>query len=322
MRNALRVASSLALSASLCGCGSQPGGAGDMAGGSGLQVGIGPLALMPGEEKTYCSTVRLGNAEAVDVVTLQSELAPGSHHLVLYQSSATSEARTPTPCQPFEGITTGETPLFIAETQTTTLTLPSGVAYHFAAGQMVKLEAHYINATTGAINGMGTVSLTAGSGGAYQQAGFMFCGSMRQLDQTGIPPDTQRYTLDPGFYGGGGDVDFTKLKVFAFTSHEHHLGSEVTIAKSTAASSPGTLLYDNTSWDHPPLQLYDDAHLLTFGAGEGFRWQCSYDSLDATPKPTTTTYYGLSAVSNEMCFIWAYYYPSVGRFVGPNDCID
>jgi hypothetical protein len=275
---------------------------------------------MPGEEKTVCSTLRLGNATAVDVVQMQAQLATGSHHLILYLSDATTEASTPVPCQPFEGITAGETPIFIAETETTTLKLPSAAAYHFPAGQMVKLEAHYINLTSNAVNGMGTVKLTSGTSGSYSKADIMFCGSTAQLSQQGVPANTQRFTLNPGFYGGGGDVDFSKLKVFAFTSHEHHLGAEVTISKSTSASAPGTQLFDNTDWEHPPLQTYDDAHLLTFGAGEGFRWQCSYDSLDASPRPTMTTYFGLSAISNEMCFIWAYYYPSVGRFVGPSDC--
>src|SRR5262249_30298314 len=162
-----------------------------------------------------------------------------SHHLILYTSSATSEAPTPVPCMPFEGVTKGETPLFIAETLTTTLTLPTGVAYHFAPGQMVKLEAHYINATNAPINGMCTVSLSTGAAGMCQEADIMFCGSTVQLTHEGVPADTARYSLNPGFYAGGGDVDFAKLKVFAFTSHEHHLGSEVTIAKSTSASDPG-----------------------------------------------------------------------------------
>jgi hypothetical protein len=227
----------------------------------------------------------------------------------------------PTDCTPFSGIQNGEVPIMIAESSLTTLKLPTGVAYHFTAGEMVKLEAHYINATPNMLNGMGQITFYAGASGvSYQPADIMFCGSTLQLIQTGVPPNDSDFQLNPGFYAGGPGVDFTKLKVFAFTSHEHHLGKEVTVSKSTSASNAGTPLYDNTSWDNPPLQAYDDAHLLTFKAGEGLRWQCSYDSLDAVPRPTTTTTFGQSAVDNEMCFIWAYYYPSVGRFVGPQDC--
>ena len=50
-------------------------------------------------------------------------------------------------------------------------------------------------------------------------------------------------------------------------------------------------------------------------SGEGPRWQCSYDN------PDQTTYkFGESAQSNEMCFLWAYYFPSVGHFISQTDC--
>lgn len=287
-----------------------------------FSVGIGPLPLMPGQEETVCITLKMPNTMDVDVVQLQATLAPGSHHLILYRSNATSESTTPTPCTPFEGVTNGEVPIMIAESLNSTLKLPTNVAYHFAANQMVKIEAHYINASPNMINGAGQVVLTPGASSVtYQPADIMFCGSTVQLETQGVPANNTDYVLNPGFYSGNNsDVDFTKIKVFAFTSHEHHLGKEVTISKSTSASDPGTMIYDNTSWDAPPLTDLDDQHLLTFNAGEGLRWQCSYDSADANPKPTGTTTFGQSAIDNEMCFIWAYYYPSVGRFVGIQDC--
>ena len=58
------------------------------------------------------------------------------------------------------------------------------------------------------------------------------------------------------------------------------------------------------------LQRYDDAHLVTFGPDEGLRWQCFYNNPD-----NKTIKFGESAESNEMCFLWAYYYPSAGRFI-------
>jgi hypothetical protein len=293
------------------GCGSTP---------APLSVGIGPIALAPGEEKTVCSTVRLPNAADVDVVAMTATLAPGSHHLILYRSTATAEAPALTPCQTFDTVMQGDVPLLIVGTLNNQLTLPSGVAYHLPAGQMVKLEAHYINASSAAIQGQGTVVMTPRAAGASTQtADLMLCGSMRQLTTQGIPPHAS-VSLDPGFYAGGGDVDFTKLTVFALTSHEHHLGSGVTIAKSNAAANAGATLFTTHDWSNAPLTVLDAAHEVTFAAGEGLRWQCSYDSLDAQPPPTGPTYFGPSALTNEMCFIAAYYYPSVGRFIGPNDC--
>jgi hypothetical protein len=286
-----------------------------------LSVSIGPIPLAAGEEKTVCTTVRLSNAADVDVVAMTTTLATGSHHLILYRSMATVESPSLTPCQTFDTVMQGDVPLLLAGTLQTELTLPSGVAYHLPAGQMVKIEAHYINATQSAIEGHGTVAMTLGSPSASTQtADVMLCGSMRQLISPGIAPQQRSVVLNPGFYAGGRGVDFSQLKLFGLTSHEHHLGAGVTVGKSTSAADPGTSLFATTSWDNPPLTVYDSAHLVSFAAGEGLRWQCSYDSLDAQPPPTGTTYLGPSALTNEMCFIAAYYYPSVGRFIGPPDC--
>jgi hypothetical protein len=181
---------------------------------------------------------------------------------------------------------------------------------------MVRMEAHYLNATMAPIMGTGTIVLTGGvPGQSYQQIGMMFCGSVSALDNPGLPPNAMT-ALPVGFYGGGGDVDFTQMKVFAFTSHEHHRGTDVKVWKGTNAAPTASLLYDNPSWANPPLATYPDGQLLEFSAGEGLAWQCSYD----TSGVSDTIHFGESAASDEMCFIWAYYYPSIGRFISQPDC--
>jgi hypothetical protein len=279
---------------------------------------IGPIMVGAFGETTMCSIVQLTNTTAIDVVQIDTTLAPGSHHLIAYRSNATAP-QAPTGCSSFDGVTKGEAPLFIAESASSTMKLPSEAAYHLPAGQFIRLEAHYVNATNAAIMGMGTIAFTAGAAGTYQPADIMMCGSVLSLmcPVGGLPAGMANVTLKPGFYGGGGGVDFTKLKVFAFTSHEHHRGTDVKVWKSTSnAANTSTPLYDNPSWDNPPLQTYSDGNLLTFNAGEGLEWQCSYD----TSADTSRVCFGESGVSNEMCFIWAYYYPSVGRFVAQGDC--
>ena len=276
--------------------------------------------IAAGQEMTVCSTVQLKNETDVDIVRLQADLQPGSHHLVLYRSTETVESLDPTPCVPFEGIQQGIVPILIAEIHSTDIQLPKNVAYHFPPHQMVRIEAHYINVSQADIVGHGKVAMIQGdSGTTYQAADLMLMGSISQLSSQGVPPNTQSFTLNPGFFSGGTKIDFTKLTFFALTGHEHHLGDTVTVAKSASKTDPGTMLYESKSWDNAPMLVFDDAHQLTFGAGEGFRWQCSYNSMDAVPKPTTVTMFGQSAVSNEMCFMWAYYYPSIGRPVTAAD---
>jgi hypothetical protein len=284
------------------------------AGPSALSAEISIPKIAAGEEMTVCTTVQLPNETDVDIVRLQADLEPGSHHLILYRSTETVESTTATPCMPFEGIQQGVVPILIAEIHSTDIQLPKDVAYHFPPHQMVRVEAHYINVSPAEIKGHGKVTLTPGEAGkTYQAADLMLMGSLQQLATQGVPPNTQSFTLDPGFFKGGPKVDLTTLTIFALTGHEHHLGDTVTVAKSTSKTDPGTMLYKSTNWDNAPMLIFDDAHLLKFGAGEGFRWQCSYNSMDAVPKPTEVTKFGQSAITNEMCFVWAYYFPSVGR---------
>src|SRR5262249_9500801 len=158
---------------------------------------------------------------------------------------------------------------------------------------LIKIEAHYINATPNALMGMGTVTFTPGTTDrTYLAADIMFCGSVGQLWHQCVPPNEKKFTLDPGFYSGSGRVDLTELKFFGFTSHEHRLGSNVVISRAMTKDDPGTVLYQNSSWDNPPLAVFDDAHLIQFGNNEGFKWQCSYDSADADPPPTGNTCFG------------------------------
>jgi Copper type II ascorbate-dependent monooxygenase, C-terminal domain len=286
-------------------------------------VSIGPFSLASADEIVKCAVVKIPTTVDTDVVNIQTTLLPGSHHLILYRTTATAE-KAPYDCSSFEGVFNGDAPVFIAESAASEMQLPTGVAYHFTAGQFVLLEAHYINTTPATISAKGTVTLTPGGSGTYQAADIMMCGSYQALQCNlggGIPAGRADYALPVGFYNGngfptGGKVDLTKLKFFAFTSHEHHRGIDVKIWKSSSSNiSSATQIYDNTSWDNPPLTVLPDNQLLTFGAGEGFAWQCHYDSTADSQQVC----FGESA-NAEMCFIWAYYYPSVGRFIAGQDC--
>lgn len=298
------------------------GGTGGSGGGGGaggpVSVSIGPIPLSAGQETTVCTIQRMPNTTDIDVVNVATTLAPGSHHLIAYRSNATTESTTPTACNAFEGVLNGEQPIFIADAASQAMQLPDGVAYHFPAGQMIRLEAHYLNASLNAIQGMGTITFTPGPAMTYQAADIMMCGNVPSLQCPvgGLAPGMASVALPVGKYSGSSSVDFTKLKVFAFTTHEHHRGTDVKIWKSTASNPMSTLLLDNPDWANPHLQVLDSANVLSFQAGEGLAWQCTYN----TSTDNSKVCFGESAQSNEMCFIWAYYYPSVGHFISTGDC--
>ncbi|HEY2747640.1 MAG TPA: hypothetical protein VGL86_23625 [Polyangia bacterium] len=282
------------------------GGGDDLTGTQTIEASIGPIAVPAGTERTVCSTFLLGNTTALDVVQIDATLLPGSHHLIFYESTATTEAKDPVDCQPLD-LSNGK-PIYIAETQGgNLLNFPTGVAYHLAANQMIRIEAHYLNATPNAIMGMGTVRLVGGPPASYQAADIMFCGSVTKLVSPGVPPGMSM--LQPDFYQVPSGI-----KVFGLTTHQHLRGTLMTVDKSSSTAA-GTNLIMGKPYDNPPLVLFNDANLVSFAPGEGLRWQCSYDNLDSM-----TYTFGESAQSNEMCFLWAYYFPSVGHFLAQQDC--
>src|SRR5262245_40498469 len=91
------------------------------------EVTIGPFTLDPGAEMTKCITRRLPNTAPLDIARIESTLSPGSHHLILYQTSETTEVTDPVDCTPFVGILSGTLPLLLAQSSGSKIDLPPGV---------------------------------------------------------------------------------------------------------------------------------------------------------------------------------------------------
>ena len=100
------------------------------------------------------------------------------------------------------------------------------------------------------------------------------------------------------------------LQVFAMTGHTHALGTNVEVEVATSAAG-GSAVYPPEGqpfrWSDAPIAYFDPP--LEFADGQGFRFRCSWNNTtDAAVK------FGESA-NAEMCFFWAYYYPSRGFLV-------
>lgn len=271
-------------------------GLGDLGGASGVSVlTMPPVNLDPGVETTLCVEVPLGNAAARLVRRVHVALAPGSHHLIVYRSAATTAQPTPRPCTPFAGIQSGTAPLFIAQASDNELTMPDNVGIHLNAQQMIRIEQHFLNATPRPIQGTATVALTTvPEDGKTIVSDLMFWGSIN----INIPP---RSTGQAGMFR----MVRSGVNVFGMTTHQHQYGTLATVSRATSAQAAGAELYRNTDWAEPPLAQFRPP--LTFDGTTGLRLRCEYNN---TSNKTLT--FGESAATNEMCFFWAYYYPSHG----------
>jgi hypothetical protein len=258
---------------------------------------IGPISVAAGEETTVCITMRMSNAQAVYVPRIRVQLAPGSHHLVVYRSKATSESLTPTSCTAFQGILSGAAvPLMISEKPSDELTFPQGVALKFAPQQMIELEAHYIDSTTSALQGRGTVlfdTIPVITSNVIE-SDLAFWGTLGIALAGGVQ------SVGPLFAAG-----LAGTHGFALTTHQHRLGTEFKIwAANSAQDTNHAPIADTTDWANPPLYRLNPE--IDFGGQNGLAYQCTWNNT--TGQAVT---FGESALQ-EMCFLWMYYYPTQG----------
>jgi hypothetical protein len=267
----------------------------------------GPLTVEPGQEDTRCVVVKLDNALEVKIHAMKNIISAGSHHLIVYRdASATAENLVPTHCSPFAGAlaagTTGTSPIMITQKHSDELTLPPGVAYTFAPGQFVRLEMHFINTTDAPINVEATTQfMTADPNDVKYEADFMFIGTPDINLAPGAISTTRSYLpLRSEFEG---------VNIFAITGHTHQFGTDMQVGYSTARGMPVTSVYKPTAfaWGEPETTLQDPPFKVPTGGG--FDFQCAYHNTS-----NTTVKFGESA-NEEMCFFWAYYFPSRGAQV-------
>ena len=296
----------IASSVFLIGCGSQApvGGGGDpMPMTESYTLSFGSFDVPAGVEHTQCVVRRLGNPNPLHVGAVHNVLGAASHHMVVYRTSDTEERLTPFDCQPFQDTLdpTKGSPINITQKSDDLLQLPKGVAYTLDANQMIRIELHYLNATTNTVTLDASTTMIATDD--YQnEANFLLIG-----DTDINIPAGQDATLGPVFYPL--DPMLADAQFFAITGHEHRLGTNVTVNLSNGANDPGTAIYDVPGWNWAePATVVQDP-VLTVPSGGGFKFTCDWHN--STDKAVT---FGESA-TNEMCFFWAYYYPSHGVHV-------
>lgn len=256
-------------------------------------------------EQTQCVVMRLGNKAPLHIGAVHNKLGDASHHLIVYRVNDTVEKTTPFPCKPFSDTLDPAkgAPLMVTQRKDDLLTLPNGVAYSVEANQMMRLEMHYINASATTKNVTATSELIPISDDDFHdEAGFLFIGNP---DIRLAPKSAAK--LGPSFFQV--PQELSGVKFFAITGHEHQLGTNVQISMSLNDTDPGKMVYDvpNWMWSEPKTEFFEQP--FTVPNNGGFTFTCSWNNT--TDKSVK---FGESA-NDEMCFFWAYYYPSQGARV-------
>jgi hypothetical protein len=303
------VGSSLVALIGCGGSGSTPAAGGPAstdAGALSYTVDFGPITVGPGTENTQCLVTRLGNATSIHVGQIHNVLGEASHHMIVYRVNDTTEQTTPFNCKPFTDTLNPAqgNPLVISQKKDDALQLPQGVAFTLDANQMLRVEMHYINPDSAPVTLHSSSTLFAMPDAQFRdEASFLFVGD----PAISIPP-MSRATLGPVFFPV--PDKYANSKFFAITGHEHRLGTNVQVWTATGIDDPApTAVYQvpGWTWSEPKTLQFDPPFQLA--AGGGLKFQCDWYNDSAN-----MVGFGESAL-NEMCFFWAYYYPSQGASV-------
>jgi hypothetical protein len=277
--------------------------------GTKFSLSWGPVSVGAGQESTQCVWMRLGNDAEIKVHQLHNVLNDASHHLIVYKDDMdTTEQLTPTPCQPFTGAlnTTGMiAPIAITQKHDDMIFLPNGVAYTFAPHQMVKLEMHYLNSSDATQMVQATVDFFAADPATIEhEASILFTGSPDVSIMAGETKTLHQFFTVPAY------LDLSAAKIFAITGHTHRLGTDVQVRVAPTKTGPMTEVYAPKpfKWDEPETKAYNGDPFSIPKEG-GLDFECSWTN---TSNQSVT--FGESA-NDEMCFFWAYYYPSQGSKV-------
>ena len=272
--------------------------------GSAFEIKFGPVNVAASIEDTQCIIVNLGNPTPIKVHEMHNMLTVGSHHLIVYKDDMdTTEQTTPMDCNPFQGAlnpTGNIAPLVITQELDDDVLLPAGVAYSFNANQMIKVELHYINTSDSAEDIGADINIySADPSTIHDEASIMFTGSPDIALQPGPGTLHQFFTMPD-------DLDFSQSNFFAVTGHEHHYGTGVEVNLAPGSAGPFTPIYNPTNfvWSEPVTQQQTPP--FSVPKGGGFDFTCNWDNTSSAEVD-----FGESA-NDEMCFFWAYYWPSQG----------
>jgi len=265
----------------------------------------GPVTVSPGSEDTRCVVRRLGNPGTARIGSIHNQLGNSSHHLIVYRTSDAEERPEPFACAPFTDTLDPSVgaPLAVTQRAEETITLPPGVAFSLDEDQMIRLEFHYINLTDEDQEVRARSTFEAISPEEFEhEADFLFIGN----PDIRIPARS-RATLGPTFFPLPErlhDVNF-----FSITGHTHRWGTNMQVDTVDAPDGTATSVYAPSRflWDEPET-VYHDPPFQVAPEG-GFSFTCEWNNLS-----DRRVGFGESA-NNEMCFFWAYYYPSRGAQV-------
>jgi hypothetical protein len=236
------------------------------------------------------------------VNAIESRYTPGSHHLLAYRSELTAIPDGMTgllDCYSSRAAAQERGAYYEAQQPDEHRELPQGIAHKFQPGEVLVLEAHYINLTENDVDAhVEMVTHLIDVDAVEQEAGSIFFSNTDiDIPAHGTARTEMSCTLTQ-------DISLALL-----WSHMHSRGVKFVAETDDpeAAEALGTL-YEEEDWAEPRARSYPSDPPIVLHAGSSIKFGC--DFKNDTDKPFK---FGLSAETGEMCILHGMYWPRMPR---------
>jgi hypothetical protein len=253
-------------------------------------------SIQPNGELYSCTFVALP-AQPLFITGFDHTFSVGYHHLYVYETDLTTlppGAGTATDCYAGTAnpMTHARGNLYAQEVTSGSFSFPPGVALPTTAGQVVLIQAHYLNATAQAIDASATLSIFYSSTDPGQHAAtFFFYDPFIDVGPQGVATASMRCLVPSSL---------TVLTTMA-TAHQRAIGYEAFLdTPTTVGANP---YYHAPGWsDSLPLVA-----TLPIDPGSHLRFLCTYDNSGPTEYLQ-----GTLASTSEQCILSGLYFPEIG----------
>ena len=258
------------------------------------------VTIPAGKEMLRCIYAAFPSDRGVIAVpSAESHYTPGSHHLLAYRSDLTAEEIPPDKtgvwdCDDGAWQTHNKGSYYEAQEPEAHRDLPIGIAHKFQPGEVVILQAHYLNSTDADLDAHVELTLhTIDPARVVHEAGSIIFSNLNvTIAAHSRARATMTCTLPQDMYP------------VLLWSHMHRRGVNF-VAETDDAAAAGALgaLYEEKNWAEPvPREFPDPAVMLPKGSRITF--SCDYENEGNTPLK-----FGNSAELNEMCLLHGMYWP-------------
>jgi hypothetical protein len=253
-----------------------------------------------GQEMFKCIYGQFPTDSVTAVSGAESHYTPGSHHVLAYRSDLTAvpaDQKGVWDCADGSWFTHQRGSYYEAQQPEEERHLPDGIAHKFMPGEVIILQAHYINVTDADIDAHVQLKLhTIDVDDVKEEAGTIYFNDT----SISIPPHARA------------GVTMTcpipqDINLAFLWSHMHKRGTHFVVTTDdpiAAEKLGGAMLYEEHDWSEPKPREYPEGEEYELHAGSHITFSCEFqnDSDD-------TFKFGNSAETNEMCILHGMYWP-------------